>query len=256
MNTPATTYTVQVDDNAHYMDESHRVQDATFRTLEEAVDRCKAITEASLADLYENCMSAGDLYRQYTIFGEDPWICIEPHDGSKPPFSARDYAEARCVEICMSAAEACKPRETASVDEAPRGVPEQVFLMLARLRAREVLEIAQDEGVLRRTLHESYPLAEEMSLEPDSEQSAEAATTDERTMHVASMTWARLRKEGQTLLIEAMKQAVRRWEEVVELMQLWEPHELPEDQDARLQQEAIEEQAWREKQRGQDHGDR
>ena len=105
MNTPPATYTVQVDDNFHYMDQSYRAKDATFATLEEAIDRCKAITESSLADLHEDGMSASELYRQFTQFGEDPWVAIEPHDGSKPPFSAWTYAEARCAEICRASSE-------------------------------------------------------------------------------------------------------------------------------------------------------
>ena len=100
MNALPTTYTVHVDDNAHYMDETHRVQDATFTSLEDAVGRCMAITDACLADLHEDGMTANSLYLLYTQFGEDPWICTEPHDGSPPPFSARTYAHAKCIEIC------------------------------------------------------------------------------------------------------------------------------------------------------------
>ncbi len=139
------------------MDQSYRVKDATFATLEEAVNRCKAITDASLADLHEDGMSAGALYRQYTQFGEDPWVATEPSDGSKPPFSAWAYAETRCAEICKAEHETSATPTTGAVDNVPRGVPEQLFALMAQFPARNVLEFASDEGVLRATLEAGFP---------------------------------------------------------------------------------------------------
>ena len=55
-------------------------------------------------------MTADQLYRAYTMFGEDPWISDTP-DGT-PRFSAWDYARRRTAEICRT-----EPVEPDSGDE-------------------------------------------------------------------------------------------------------------------------------------------
>lgn len=92
-------YTVQVDDNYHYMDETERYTLGKYETWEEAVAAAKKLVDASLADSYKPGMSAESLYSAYKMFGEDPFIlgdCPDPKDA----FSAWDYAKRRCEELC------------------------------------------------------------------------------------------------------------------------------------------------------------
>ena len=91
------SYTVYVDDNFHYQDEKERYVAGTFKTYERAVAKCQKIVNRSLRELSKSSMTAEDLFRQYTMFGEDPWISSDADDVQ---FSARDYARARCAEIC------------------------------------------------------------------------------------------------------------------------------------------------------------
>jgi hypothetical protein len=65
---PDLPWTVYVDDNFHYMDESERVSRGHFATLEEAIAVCIAITRNSVE---EN----GDAYWN---FGDDPWVMPRP----------------------------------------------------------------------------------------------------------------------------------------------------------------------------------
>lgn len=92
-------FTVYVDDNFHYMDESERRKHGKFETFEEAVAACKAIVGQCLQDGYAKDMTADELISQYVQFGDDPWI-----SGDYQPyhFSARDYARVRVNEICGS----------------------------------------------------------------------------------------------------------------------------------------------------------
>jgi hypothetical protein len=94
------TYTVRVDDNFHYMDKDYRYTHGEYETVEEAVKAAQAIVDSFLAAAYIPGMSPDDLYRSYTSFGDDPFI-IGPEN---PKFSAWNYAQGRCNEICASAA--------------------------------------------------------------------------------------------------------------------------------------------------------
>ncbi|HEX8247626.1 MAG TPA: hypothetical protein VF599_05625 [Pyrinomonadaceae bacterium] len=93
----ANIYQVFVDDNFHYMDEDERYKHGDFATFEEALTACKAIVDECLRESYEEGMTAGQLYTVYTGFGEDPFIV-----GESVPFrfSAWDYAQERCSQIC------------------------------------------------------------------------------------------------------------------------------------------------------------
>ncbi len=91
--------TVFVDDNFHYMDESHRYQLGEFDTLEEAIEACKKIVDEYLHESYEPGMKSGELFALYALYGEDPFIIGAAEN---VPFSARDYANKRAVEICQS----------------------------------------------------------------------------------------------------------------------------------------------------------
>lgn len=90
-------YIVLVDDNFHYMDEEYRYCAGSFWTGVEAVSFCRAIVDEYLASAYQEGMTAEALLKNYKMFGEDPFI-IGSRQGRL--FSAWDYAEIRCGEIC------------------------------------------------------------------------------------------------------------------------------------------------------------
>ena len=78
-------YTVFIDDNFHYQDESERVTHGQFETAEEAIAACRSIVDDFLAGAFEPGMSATALWDVYRDFGDAPVI-----------FSAWDYARERC----------------------------------------------------------------------------------------------------------------------------------------------------------------
>jgi hypothetical protein len=93
-------YTVKVDDNFHYMDESYRYTAGEFETADEAISFAKKIVDDCLAHLLpqyqkqlrQKDLTAEGLHAYYRGFGEDPFIMGDP-------FSAWTYAEQRCEEI-------------------------------------------------------------------------------------------------------------------------------------------------------------
>ena len=89
------SYRVVVADNFHYMEEG--VLHGTFATLELAIGAARRIVDEYLASAHVPGMSAEDLYRSYTTFGDDPYVVA--NDGSPAPFSAWEYARGRCHEI-------------------------------------------------------------------------------------------------------------------------------------------------------------
>jgi hypothetical protein len=91
------SYQVLVDDNFHYMDEDERYVLGEFQSLDSAIKACKKIVDEFLAANYKPGMTAKDLYDSYVSFGEDPFI---RGSGTEKVFSAWDYAEARCAELC------------------------------------------------------------------------------------------------------------------------------------------------------------
>jgi hypothetical protein len=90
-------YTVYVDDNYHYMDESKRYKLGEYETAAEAVNQAKELVDGFLISAYKLDMTAAELFRYYTNFGEDPFI-VPPNDASN--FSAWNYAKQQCFEIC------------------------------------------------------------------------------------------------------------------------------------------------------------
>jgi hypothetical protein len=91
-------YTVYVDDNYHYMDKESRTRLGDFETLESAIEACKAIVDEYLGSDHTPGMTGDDLYTQYTMFGEDPFVTgPEVND---VPFSAWNYAKERALIIC------------------------------------------------------------------------------------------------------------------------------------------------------------
>ena len=70
------TYTVHVNDNFHYMDESERYKLRDFDDCQSAIAACKKMVDEFLAACDAN-RTAEELYQQYTMFGEDPWISAD-----------------------------------------------------------------------------------------------------------------------------------------------------------------------------------
>ncbi len=91
-------FTVRVRENSHYMDESEAYDHGRFATYAEAEAACRKIVDDYLAGAKKSGMSADELFRSYTMFGEDPAIDAPGPDGRH--FSAWDYARARCDALC------------------------------------------------------------------------------------------------------------------------------------------------------------
>src|SRR5271167_2331450 len=91
-------YTVNVDDNFHYMDEEERYKLGDFTSLDEAVAACKRMVDAFLKDETSLDRPAAERYQQYTNFGPDPFIVSDDPAAEEQRFSAWSYAEKRCAE--------------------------------------------------------------------------------------------------------------------------------------------------------------
>ncbi|CAN5462781.1 hypothetical protein BH10PSE17_BH10PSE17_27510 [soil metagenome] len=91
------SFTVLVDDNFHYMDEDERTTAGVFETAEQALACAQGIVDRWLLDAHKPGMKPVDLFASYKSFGEDPFIV--PSEGGGR-FSAWEYAERRCEEIC------------------------------------------------------------------------------------------------------------------------------------------------------------
>jgi hypothetical protein len=87
-------YTVCVDDNYHYMDESERITVGSYASLEDALEKCREITIRSLESFIEKGISPEKLSAQWSMFGEDPFIVGAE---GPVPFSARKFIT---VELC------------------------------------------------------------------------------------------------------------------------------------------------------------
>ncbi|MGB0749236.1 MAG: hypothetical protein ACPGO3_10850 [Magnetospiraceae bacterium] len=79
-------YTVYIDDNFHYMDESQRSNSGVFATFEEAVAKCKRLVEDELEDMRRQGVAPEELSATWALYGSDPFIV-----GGDERFSARDY---------------------------------------------------------------------------------------------------------------------------------------------------------------------
>jgi len=90
-------FSVYIDDNFHYMDESERYKYGDYETYEEAVAVCKAMLDDCLPSTCGDGDTAEKLYEGYVIFGEDPFVVPTPENRS---FSAWNYVKQRCNEIC------------------------------------------------------------------------------------------------------------------------------------------------------------
>lgn len=90
-------FTVYVDDNYHYQDETERYKLGEFDSYEDAVIECKKIVDEFFAGAVPTEKTSDELLSEYKRYGEDPWITPEP-EGCH--FSAWSYAEERCKSLC------------------------------------------------------------------------------------------------------------------------------------------------------------
>jgi hypothetical protein len=97
-------YVVQVDDNFDYQNEEKRYTHSEHVDPAVALQTAKDIVDACLGELHKPSMSAEDLYRAYTSFGEDPFI--QTRDPGFARFSAWSYAKQRCKVICDTSSDA------------------------------------------------------------------------------------------------------------------------------------------------------
>jgi len=95
-------FELRIRENSHYRDESEAYDHGSFATYAEAEAACRKIVDEYLASARKSGMSADDLFRSYTMFGEDPAIDAAGPNGER--FSAWDYARRRCRESCERAA--------------------------------------------------------------------------------------------------------------------------------------------------------
>lgn len=89
-------FTVWVDDNFQYMDESERYKQGEYDILEEAIAACKKVVETSV--VYKPGATADDLYGEYIMFGEEPFI---EGDTEFDTFNARKYAKEYFQNLCQ-----------------------------------------------------------------------------------------------------------------------------------------------------------
>ena len=96
------SYTVYVDDNYNYMDETRRRKLGEFNTYQAASAAAKKLVDAFLLEHYKPGTTAEVLFSGYRGYGEDPFIMGEEPEEKSEIFSAWAYAEQRCKEICNS----------------------------------------------------------------------------------------------------------------------------------------------------------
>ncbi len=98
-------YTVLVDDNFHYMDDTKTITEGEFDTAEAAIACAKEVVDKCLADLYSQLskqqppgktLTADELYGYYNSFGDDPYVISED---KTVKFSGWSYAKERCEEM-------------------------------------------------------------------------------------------------------------------------------------------------------------
>ncbi len=91
------TYTILVDDNFHYMDESERYTSGKFSSLDAAIEACRHIVDDFLEENCKGVRPTSDaLYEHYVAFGPDPFIVSDDPSPPPAPFSAWTYAREQC----------------------------------------------------------------------------------------------------------------------------------------------------------------
>ncbi len=92
-------FRVKVDSNSHFGDDSERLALGAFSTFSEAEQVCRQIVDEFLESAYRPGISFDELFSQYKLFGEDPFI-VATDEEDVPDFSASTYARERCVTMC------------------------------------------------------------------------------------------------------------------------------------------------------------
>lgn len=92
-------FKVLIFDNFHFTDEDGQYSGGTFETLEEALAKCRRVLEADLAHLYQEGMTAEDLFDAWMSFGDSACVLgadFKPSDHVKMVaaelFESRRYA--------------------------------------------------------------------------------------------------------------------------------------------------------------------
>jgi hypothetical protein len=93
-------YKVMVDDNFHCQAPEDRREHGVYETLAQAVAACRELVDRSLGAEFRPGISAQALFARYTSFGEDPFIVVIDGVDEAARFSAWEYAEKRCSELC------------------------------------------------------------------------------------------------------------------------------------------------------------
>lgn len=102
MTDPALPFTVFVDDNYHYMDESARYTLGHYATLVEATQAARTIVDEFLQSAFKPGSTADDLMASYVMFGEDPFIVSHDPAFGGVLFSAREYARWKSDVMCRT----------------------------------------------------------------------------------------------------------------------------------------------------------
>lgn len=100
-STVAPRYRLVVDKNSHFMDEESRWIAGEFDSADAAVAKAMAMVDDDLQCFAKPGMTAAALFECYKMFGDDPFV-IPLNRAAAVEFSAWDYAERRCAEICAS----------------------------------------------------------------------------------------------------------------------------------------------------------
>ena len=87
-------YKVIVDENFHFMDEDESCTAAEYTSAEEAGVHCKKIIDDYLDRVHKSGMSANDLWRSWSGFGESPRI------SGPAEFSVVEYTKQPCEVLC------------------------------------------------------------------------------------------------------------------------------------------------------------
>ena len=94
------SYHVLVDDTFCSMDQSHRYTKGEYETYGEALAVCREIVDRFLRHECASGAPASAVYFRYMMFGKEPSIVEHSESPDRAGFSARDYAKARCEELC------------------------------------------------------------------------------------------------------------------------------------------------------------
>jgi len=102
-------YQIVIADNFHYMDPDEYLHLPGDMTLDEAIEMAKRIVDEWLDDAVRQGTPIKDLYQQYTMFGDDPFI-VGPDVTGKPLFSAWTYAREKCDRLLAAAGHRTGPK--------------------------------------------------------------------------------------------------------------------------------------------------